>query len=137
MRGPKPKAVVTLATVAEKLRKPPMAPSAMSPDAREVWENIAPLMAKAGLLHTGCLEQLASYCQATAMVRRCDAAIARDGAFPFRKGPPHAHPAVKLMAEHAKLARMLGNQLGITPRLEKGSEPRGSLDTDEDGLGDL
>jgi len=132
------KAKVTIASIAERLRKAPPAPDGMSPDAAAVWLNIAPLMAKAGLLHRGSLDQLGGYCMAIAMVRRCDTAIARDGAFPPRKGLPQAHPAVKLQAEHAKLARTLANQLGITPRLEKGSEPAGSLEnTEDDGLGDL
>jgi P27 family predicted phage terminase small subunit len=136
-RGFKPKPRVTLASVAEKIREAPPAPSGISRDAAAVWNLTAPPLAKAGLLHDGNLATLESYCIAVAVVRQCDRSIGKEGAFHKVDGKLKAHPGLAIIAEQTRAVRIFASHLGIAEPREKGGGPKASLEDDDDGLGDL
>ncbi len=136
-RGYKPKVRPTLNSVADKIRQAPPAPEGLSRDAAAVWNDTAPALAKAGLLHAGNMAMLESYAIAVAVVRQCDRDIGKNGAFVKQATRIVPHPGLAIIAEQTRAIRVLASHLGIAEPRGKGRDPRASLEAEDDGLGDL
>jgi phage terminase small subunit len=136
-RGFKATLKPTLARVSEKIREAPNAPAGFSRDAADVWNQTAPALAKAGMLHAALLGALEAYCIAVGLIRACDRSIGKEGAFHKQDGKIRPHPGVAIIAEQTRAVRVLASHLGIAERREKGSGLRPSSEDEDDGLGDL
>jgi P27 family predicted phage terminase small subunit len=135
-RGYKPKTRATVSSIAGAIRKAPAPPETLQGEACNAWRETAPILAKAGLLNAGNLPVLEAYCCALAMIRRCEAAVAKDGAFYRNGGLIKPHPAVALAAKNTASVRMLATHLGLlVPAYLGGGAP--SEERADDGLGDL
>jgi phage terminase small subunit len=76
-------------------------------------------MVKAGTWRDEHATLLEQYASAMGTIRQADAALARDGSYFTAKGKrPVAHPALKVKAEQAPIARALARALGLINELK-------------------
>lgn len=114
MRGVKPYLAVdngdgTMKTV-------PEPPEWIGESAAAEWRRVAPDLIARGRLNDADLGSLESYCLAIGTVRDMQRKIAAEGAVidDPRRGP-RKHPAMSIQKEAMNSARLLANELGLTP----------------------
>ncbi|MEI6178000.1 MAG: phage terminase small subunit P27 family [Verrucomicrobiota bacterium] len=106
----------------------PPAPDWLSESAKEVWNDLAPLLVAEGRLKPHQHACFGAYCLAAGNVRDCGAALARDGiVISGRSGTQVRHPAASILNGAAQQVLSLGKQFGLTPaskaRLDKAQPP--------------
>jgi P27 family predicted phage terminase small subunit len=113
MRGVKPYlAVDNSGTVKEE----PPAPDWISGSALEEWRRVVPDLVARGRLNEADLGSVEAYCIAVGQIRDMQRLITEQGAVIYSdKGLPKRHPAVAIQAEATNRARLLANELGLTP----------------------
>ena len=94
----------------------PEPPDWIGESAAEEWRRVVPDMIARRRLNEGDLGPLASYCLAMGEVRDMQKKISVEGAVTYDdKGRPRKHPAVGIRDAAMTQARLLANELGLTP----------------------
>ena len=111
MRGRKPETIV-----AGTMDDVPNAPTWLGKDAKAEWRRVAPILAvERKILTVADLPTLANYCAMIGRAIEAERQIATDGMFYVGASGPKRHPAVSLQKEAVGEARLLANELGLTP----------------------
>jgi len=114
MRGVKPHLVVDNEVGA--IQAEPEPPDWFSVSAADEWRRVIPHLVAKRRLNDGDLGSLESYCLAMGQVRDMQKLIATEGAvINDPKRGPRKHPAVAIQADASTRARLLANELGLTP----------------------
>lgn len=113
MRGAKPKDVV--AGTSAVTRTPPP-PAWLSKSAKAEWRRVGPILIhERKVLTVADLATFASYCVAAGQVADAADIIAREGMTFMSVSGPKKHPAVAIQSDAMTQARLLANELGLTP----------------------
>lgn len=113
MRGVKPYLVVDNRG---DMKEAPEPPEWIGEYAAAEWRRVAPDLVARGRLNEADLGTLESYCIAIGQVKEMQRQIAIEGAvINDPKRGPRKHPAVSIRADAMTQARLLANELGLTP----------------------
>lgn len=112
MRGIKPAAILP---GTDTLLAVPMPPAWLSKEAKAEWRRVAPILFNRRILTHADLGTLESYCTATGTVRDMQRRINQDGAIVSTEKGPKRHPALGVQNAAMMQARLLANELGLTP----------------------
>lgn len=111
MRGVKPRLVIDDSAILEA----PSPPDWLSPEARQEWERVVPLLVDRGFLTVVELGSLENYCVAIGVVRAMEVRLQRDGHVIEVDGKLKRHPGIGIQADAMTRARLLATELGLTP----------------------
>jgi P27 family predicted phage terminase small subunit len=104
----------------------PEAPSYLSPEAREEWERIAPVLHDRSPLSPATCSLLEQYVAQVATVRQSEIAIAREGiTLTGPNGIPRPHPLVGTKTRAGNIANQLAKRLGLFLDAEKATKGAG------------
>ncbi|MBN9018452.1 MAG: phage terminase small subunit P27 family [Rhizobiales bacterium] len=113
MRGVKPYLAVDNTS---DMKEAPEPPEWIGEFAAVEWRRVAPDLVARGRLNEADLGTLESYCIAIGQVKEMQRQIAIEGAvINDPKRGPRKHPAVSIRADAMTQARLLANELGLTP----------------------
>jgi len=124
MKGRKPELVAD-ANALDGSTKPP---TWLSKHAKAEWRRVAPILVDRRILTDTDLTSLEHYCTAAGHVREMQKIIAREGSVVMTERGPRAHPAVRIQADAMNRARLIGNELGLSPT----SRNRPAIRTDQE-----
>ena len=91
------------------------APAWLSKDAKAEWQRVMPILVERRTLSDADLASFENYCVAVGQVRELERVIKRSGYVVETDRGPRAHPAVKIQSDAMTRARLLANELGLTP----------------------
>lgn len=110
---------------------PPPPPAWLSPEAREEWARVAPILHRRGALTDATLGSLESYVSAVATVRQCEQALAREGVtITGPGGIARPHPCLGAKNRSAAIALQMAKRLGLFADAEKAKTSGGHGDDD-------
>ncbi|KYH00125.1 phage terminase small subunit P27 family [Bradyrhizobium sp. DOA1] len=124
MKGRKPQ-LVGDASALNASTKPP---AWLSKHAKAEWRRVAPILIDRRILTDTDLTSLEHYCTATGQVREMQKIIACEGSVVMTERGLRAHPAVRIQADAMNRARLIGNELGLSPT----SRNRPAIRTDQE-----
>lgn len=131
MRGVKPKEVVAGSSP---ISRSPKAPDWLSASAKAEWKRIAPILIhERKTLTVADLATFASYCVAAGQVADAAVIIAKEGMTFMAASGPKKHPAIAIQSDAMTQARLLANELGLTPV----SRSRPAIRDDANGSDDV
>lgn len=130
MRGVKPSNIVP-----GKIAGVPKPPAWLSKDAKAEWKRVAAILVERNVLTDADLGTLESYCTATGLIRECQREINSKGLTIIGPKGPMRNPAINAQNAAITQARLLANELGLTPVSR--SRPAIRDDNDEDDASDL
>lgn len=111
-RGRKP---ASIPEASHLITEVPRAPAWLSNDAKAEWRRVAAIMVHRRTLTEDNLGTLENYAVAHGTVREMARVIAAEGYIvPTEKGP-RKHPAVSIQSDASTRARLLANELAVTP----------------------
>lgn len=111
MRGRKPETIV-----AGTMNDVPNAPTWLGKDAKAEWRRVAPIIVtERKTLTLADLATFAAYCSAVGEISEAARIIERDGMIFQGASGPKKHPAVAIKSDAMTQARLLANELGLTP----------------------
>lgn len=114
----------------------PAAPAWLSPEARDEWERVAPVLHDRGALTQATIGTLETYVASAATVRQCEVAIAKEGVTVTGPGGiPRAHPCLGMKNKAAAVALQLAKRLGLFDDAERAKGGGGSDDDPYRALG--
>ena len=91
-------------------------PVQLSPDAKTVWDRLAPDMISKRILTCWDVDLFAAFCNATALYHR---AVAEMAGQPLEvtgsRNQPALHPAFRVMEKAEAMMRATGQRFGLTP----------------------
>ena len=91
-------------------------PPHLRPDARAVWESLAPELERRGLLAPRYAYTFEVLCTCIAFYRQAAAELARTGLLAEgQRGEQVSHPASREVARFANLVRAYGSDFGLSP----------------------
>jgi P27 family predicted phage terminase small subunit len=90
-------------------------PAWLSKDAALEWKRVMPILVDRRILTDADLASFENYCVAIGQVREMERLIKRAGHVVETDRGPRAHPAVKIQSDAMTRARLLANELGLTP----------------------
>src|ERR1700688_1612601 len=90
-------------------------PGWLSKDAQAEWQRVMPILIERRTLTDADLASFENYCVAVGQVREMQRLIKRAGHVVETDRGPRAHPAVKIQSDAMTRARLLANELGLTP----------------------
>lgn len=129
MRGVKPKEVV--AGTSSVTRTPPP-PAWLSKSAKAEWRRVGPILIhERKVLTVADMATFASYCVAVGQIADAAEIIAVEKMTYASPSGPKKHPAVAIMNDAMTQARLLANELGLTPV----SRSRPAIRDDANGSG--
>lgn len=120
-------------------RGAPDPPEWLSPNARELWDQIAPGLERLDLLKPEDLTAFCSYCEAWATYREALAEVRRDGLITTNPTTGHAHrnPALQSLENAGTQLLRYAQQFGLTPAAEVAlARPSKVDETDDPFAGD-
>ena len=111
MRGRKPETII-----AGTMDDVPNAPTWLGKDAKAEWRRVAPIIVtERKTLTLADLATFAAYCSAVGEISEAARIIERDGMIFQGASGPKKHPAVAIKSDAMTQARLLANELGLTP----------------------
>jgi P27 family predicted phage terminase small subunit len=115
----------------------PVAPDWLEPEAREVWDRVAPSLDRLDLLKPDDRENFAAYCMAWSRFVAASKTHIREGMFlKHKNGVPFTNPAVREAEQAAAQLLRLAQQFGLTPAAEINlAKPRKAVTSDNDKFG--
>ena len=90
-------------------------PAWFSKDAKAEWQRVMPVLVERQTLSYADFASFENYCVAIGQVREMERLIKRAGHVVETDRGPRAHPAVKIQSDAMTRARLLANELGLTP----------------------
>ncbi len=113
MKGRKPS---TMTIPEDAITDAPRPPGWLSKEAKAEWKRVAPLLVSRGILSTGDLATLESYCVAVGTRRIAERSLQSEGlTFVTDKGLVKRNPAVAIQADAMNRALRHAVELGLTP----------------------
>jgi P27 family predicted phage terminase small subunit len=135
MRGRKPDKIVMSA---DALNDVPNPPTWLGKDAKAEWKRVAPiLIVERKTLSIADQATFAAYCSAVGEISEAARIIEREGMIFIGASGPKKHPAVAIKSDAMTQARLLANELGLTPvsRSRPSIRDEGGADEDASALG--
>ena len=113
MRGRKPDVIAPGSSAVTEL---PKTPSWLSNDAKAEWRRVLPILVnERRTLTLADLATFGAYCSAVGEISEAARIIAREGMVVPGASGPKKHPAVAIKSDAMTQARLLANELGLTP----------------------
>lgn len=101
---------------AEPLKAAPNAPETLTPDAKDLWDELAPKLIGLGLLTDMDMGTLEGYCAAWVTYKQAQAAIDEHGlVYSTPTGNLRPRPEVNIAHKYLQLLRGYMNELGLSP----------------------
>ena len=132
LRGPPPKPTALRIAEGNRSRRPlneaeptptgeAACPAWLSPDAKKVWHQVAPICEKMGTLKDADVSLFAAFCDSVATFRFCHEALAKLGRIQqvinrrTRDCVDEPRPEVKMLEDSKKIMLQIGARFGLTP----------------------
>lgn len=131
-RGAKPHLFIDNGAAVKRVPSPP---SWLSADAKKEWRRTMPILVERRILTTADLGSFENYCMAIGTVRSMDRQLQHDGHVIETEKGLKRHPAVGIRDSAIIQARLLANELGLTPVSR--SRPSIREEGDDDDLNPL
>ncbi|WP_036264431.1 phage terminase small subunit P27 family [Methylocapsa aurea] len=131
-RGCRPKNIVKGSSTLDNI---PKCPAWLSSHAKSEWKRVAPILVERNVLTEADLPTLESYCCSVGTIRECQTQISRDGITVVTPHGIKRHPAVGIQNAAQTTARLLANELGLTPVSRSRPSVRDQMPEGEDDLG--
>lgn len=101
----------------------PRPPAYMTAEAKAEWRRLAPLLIARGMFDAGTASALETLCGHLAVMRMCDATIAKEGYMVKGKDCSRPHPAIGARNRAGMQALQLQRRLGLIADAETAAPP--------------
>ena len=105
------------------------APSELDRLAREKWDELAPILAGAGVIKSADMDNLSAFCRAYSRWRRAEESVDKEGIVVIGgNGAMQKNPALTAVNEALRQMAMFGSSLGLDPSSRQrvmGKKPEG------------